>query len=58
MAEDVEVAVNELSPRSTQSIERATMSPTINALTNDTASYAVHEKHCKNMHANISEVLF
>ena len=33
-ADDIEVAVNELSPRSTQSIERATMSPMINALTN------------------------
>ena len=33
-ADGIEVAVNELSPRSTQSIERATMSPTcmINAL--------------------------
>ena len=33
-ADDIEVAVNELSPRSNQSIERATMSPMINALTN------------------------
>ena len=31
-ADDIEVAVNELSPRLTQSIERATMSPVINAL--------------------------
>ena len=33
--ENVEIAVNEVSPRSTQSIERATMSPMINALTVD-----------------------
>ena len=32
-ADDIEVAVNDLSPRSTQSISRATMSPLINALT-------------------------
>ena len=39
-ADDVEVAVNELSPRSTQSAERATMSPMINALTNATCTVA------------------
>ena len=33
-----EVAVNELSPRSTQSVERFTMSPMINALTNTTVA--------------------
>ena len=37
----IEIAVNELSPRSTQSIERATMSPMINALTNATVA-SVH----------------
>ena len=37
-AEDVEVAVHELSPRSTQSVERATMSPMINSLTNATVA--------------------
>ena len=36
--ENVEIAVNEVSPRSTQSIERATMSPMINALTNATVA--------------------
>ena len=40
-ADDIEVAVNELSPRSTQSIERATMSPMINALTNATVPSVV-----------------
>ena len=40
-AEDVEVAVNELSPRSTQSVERATMSPMINALTNATVAAVI-----------------
>ena len=39
-ADDIEVAVNELSPRSTQSISRATMSPMINALTNATVAAA------------------
>ena len=39
-ADDVEVAVNELSPRSTQSAERANMSPMINALTNATCTVA------------------
>ena len=33
-ADDIEIAVNELSPRSTQSTERAAVSPMINALTN------------------------
>ena len=33
-ADDIEVAVNELSPRSTQSTSHATTSPLINALTN------------------------
>ena len=37
-ADDVEEAVNELPPRPTQSIERATMSPMINALTNATVA--------------------
>ena len=42
-ADDVEVpvAVNELSPRSTQSISRATMSPMINALTTCTCNARV-----------------
>ena len=40
-ADDIEVAVNELSPRSTQSISRATTSPMINALTNATVAAAV-----------------
>ena len=40
-ADDIEVAVNELSPRSTQSIERTTMSPMINALTNATVASVV-----------------
>ena len=38
---DIEVAVNELSPRSTQSISRATMSPMINALTNATVAAVI-----------------
>ena len=37
-ADDIEVAVNELSPRSTQSISCTTMSPVINALTNATVA--------------------
>jgi hypothetical protein len=40
-ADDIEVAVNELSPRSTQSISRATMSPMINALTNATVATVI-----------------
>ena len=40
-ADDIEVAINELSPRSTQSISRATMSPMINALTNATVASVV-----------------
>ena len=40
-ADDIEVAVNELSPRSTQSISRATMSPMINALTNATVAAVI-----------------
>jgi len=40
-ADDIEVAVNELSPRSTQSISRATMSPLINALTNATVASVI-----------------
>ena len=42
-ADDIEahVAVNELSPRSTQSISRATMSPVINALTNATVAAVI-----------------
>ena len=39
-ADGIEIAVNELSPRSTQSIERATMSPMLNALTNATVHVA------------------
>ena len=37
-ADDTEVAVNALSPCSTQSVSRATMSPMINALTNATVA--------------------
>ena len=40
-ADDIEVAVNDLSPRSTQSISRATMSPLINALTNATVASVI-----------------
>ena len=40
-ADDIEVAVNELPPRSTQSTSRATMSPMINALTNATVASVV-----------------
>ena len=40
-ADDIELAVNELSPRSTQSTERATMSPMINALTNATVASVI-----------------
>jgi len=40
-ADDIEVAVNELSPRSTQSISRTTMSPMINALTNATVAAVI-----------------
>ena len=40
-ADDIEVAVNELSPRSTQGISRATMSPMINALTNATVAAVI-----------------
>ena len=40
-ADDIEVAVNELSPRSTQSISRATMSPMTNALTNATVAAVI-----------------
>ena len=40
-ADDIEVAVNELSPRSTQSVSRATMSPMINALTNATVAAVI-----------------
>ena len=39
-ADDVEVAVNELSPRSTQSVSRAAMSPMTNALANATVAAA------------------
>ena len=40
-ADDIEVAVNELSPRSTQSTSRATMSPMINDLTNATVAAVI-----------------
>ena len=40
-ADDIEVAVNKLPSRSTQSISRATMSPMINALTNATVASVV-----------------
>ena len=39
--DDIEVAINELSPHSTQSISRATMSPMINALTNATVASVI-----------------
>ena len=39
-ADDIEVAVNDLSPRSTQSVSRATTSPLINALTRSNATVA------------------
>ena len=40
-ADGIEVAVNDLSPRSTQSISRATTSPLINALTNATVAAVI-----------------
>ena len=38
IADDVEIAINDLSPRSTQSVEPTTMSPMVNALTNATVA--------------------
>ena len=40
-ADDVEAAVNELTPSPTQSIERTTTSPMINALTNATVASVI-----------------
>ena len=39
--DDIEVAVNKLSPHPTQNVSRATMSPMINALTNATVAAAI-----------------